>query len=111
MPIIAPCSSSPSLDGRGRSRAVLCIVIRESPLSPFLPIFKCRDLQLDFLLSSVAHCPPFLPPTLQGLPRLLQSSIFPFSTKPLRNEYRRKASIIDCFSVGAHQEFSVRRRK
>ena len=77
MPIIAPCSSSPSLDGRGRARAVLCIVIRESPLSPFLPIFKCRDLQLDFLLSFVAHRPPS---------RLPRSSIFPLSAKPLRSE-------------------------
>ena len=67
MPIIAPCSSSPSLDGRGRARAraMLCIVIRESPLSPFLPIFKCRDLQLYFLFS-VAHRPPSL--TFFGLP-------------------------------------------
>ena len=58
-------------------RAVLCIVIRESPLSPFLPIFKCRDLQLDFLLSFVAHRPPS---------RLPRSSIFPLSAKPLRSE-------------------------
>ena len=60
MPIIAPCSRSPSLDGRGR--AVLCIVIKECPLSPLSPYLQVPRFATG-LFAVLRRALPSLPPS------------------------------------------------